>query len=264
MIWKLLIRSFLLAAVTLFRPAITLSAEEEKAERAAVEEALKKLAAAVQDDNYSEVAKWITPPADQFWINIGKVRSALARYETALEQQFGKSNERFPLETINRGSLNNRYQETRGTIHEMKKAGKDRLHITVWIKEPLFGSRKDGAIYERKFTAVKSDGQWKFQLRIPIGGSPVVKKVQRIASDGKDIEVYAEHNPKGSSDMKNWEELKPTSYADTEEDLKRAAAQLHEFALVIQSQTEQLKKGDYQSREEALKNLMKACPMWFR
>ena len=86
----------------------------------------------------------------------------------------------------------------------------------------------------------------------------MVKKVKRTTPEGKEIEVYAEHDPKGSPEQKNWEELKPTNYDGQEEGLKQYAAGLAKLTKVVQTQTELVQKGTYKTRKEALAPLEKA------
>jgi hypothetical protein len=233
-------------------------AAEEKAEPASVEEAFRKFALAVKDDKYEEVLKYIAPPGEKVWINLAAVQTAAAKYEAALNQKFGKGDERSILEQFGKPNLAKRYYEARGTIREVKEIGKDRTLVTVWTKGPRFGDDAD-AIYERKFTAVKVEGQWKFQLPPPWAeGSAVVKKVKRTGPDGKIVEVYAEHNPKGSADENNWEELKPSTYEGREQELKLLAEVYARFAEVLPTQMEQVQKGSYKTRKEALDTLEKA------
>jgi hypothetical protein len=233
-------------------------AAEEKAGPAGVEAAFGKFALAVKDDKFDEVVKYIAPPGDKVWINLAAVQAAAAKYEAALTQKFGKSDKRSFLEQFGKPNLAERYYEARGTIRAVKEIGKDRALVTVWTKGPRF--RDDGdRIYERKFTAVKVDGQWKFQLPPPLGGgSPVVKAVNRTDPDGKAVEVYAEHNPKGSPDQKYWEELKPSSYEGAEEELKLGAELYARIAEVLPTQMERVQKGSYKTRKEALDTLEKA------
>jgi hypothetical protein len=230
----------------------------EKTDPAGVEEGFKKFARAATDDKYEEVVKCIAPPGDKVWSNLAAVQAAVAKYEVTLNEKFGKSDERSFLEQFHKPKLAERYYEARGTIREVKEIGKDRVLVTVWTKGPRIGDDAD-RIYERKFTAVTVDGQWKFQLPPPLGGgSPVVKKVKRTTSDGKVVEVYAEHNPKGSPDQKNWEELKPSSYEGAAEELKLEAGLCARFADILQTQMEQVQKGSYKTRKEALDPLEKA------
>jgi hypothetical protein len=233
-------------------------AEEEKAGPAGVEEAFGKFALAVKDDKFDEVVKYIAPPGDKVWINLDAVQAAAAKYEAALTQQFGKSDKRSFLEQFAKPNLAERYYEARGTIREVKEIGKDRALVTVWTKGPRFRNDAD-RIYERKFTAVKVDGLWKFQLAPPLGGgSPVVKAVKRTDPDGKAVEVYAEHDPKGSPDQKKWEELKPSSYEGAEEELKLGAEVYASIAEILPAQMEQVEQGTYKTRKEALDTLEKA------
>jgi hypothetical protein len=233
-------------------------AAEEKAGPAGVEEAFGKFALAVKDDKFDDVVKYIAPPGDKVWINLAAVQAGAAKYEATLTQKFGKSDERSFLEQFGKPNLAKRYYEARGTIREVKEIGKDRALVTVWTKGPRFRDDAD-RIYERKFTAVKVDGQWKFQLPPPRGGgSPVVKAVKRTDPDGKAVEVYAEHNPKGSPDQKKWEELKPSSYEGAEEELKLEAELYAKMAEVLPAQMEPVQKGSYKTRKEALDTLEKA------
>jgi hypothetical protein len=234
-------------------------AAEDKAGPAGVEEAFGKFARAVKDDKFDEVVKYIAPPGDKVWINLAAVQAAAAKYEATLTQKFGKSDGRSFLEQFHKPKLAERYYEARGTIHEVKDLGKDRALVTVWTKGPRFGNDAE-RIYERKFTAVKVDGQWKFQLQPPYGGgSPVVKKVKRTAPDGKAVEVYAEHDPTGSpGDEKNWKELKPSTYEGAEEELRLEAEFYAKFTEMLSTQMEQVHKGSYKTRKEALDTLEKA------
>jgi hypothetical protein len=234
------------------------AAADGKAERARVEEAFGKFARAVRDDKYDEVLKYIAPPGDKVWGRLGAVQAAAAKYQSALDQKFGKGRERSVLELFGKPGLARRYYEARGTVREVKEAGKDRAVVTVWTKGPRFRDDAD-RMYERRFTAVKVDGQWKFQLPPPMpGGSPVVKKVSRTGPDGKVVEVYAEHDPKGSPDQKDWEELRPSSYEGAEEQLRLEAELSARFAEALAAQTEQVQKGTYKTRKGALDALEKA------
>jgi hypothetical protein len=233
-------------------------AAEEKAGTAGVEEAFRKFAVAVKDDKFDEVVKYIAPPGDKVWINLAAVQAAAAKYEATLTQKFGKSDKRSFLEQFGKPNLAERYYEARGTIREVKEIGKDRVLVTVWTKGPRFGDDADRT-YERKFTAVKVDGQWNFQLPPPLGGgSPVVKALKRTDADGKAVEVYAEHDPKGSPDQKKWEELKPSSYEGAAEELKLGAVLYARMAEVLPAQMELVQKGSYKTRKEALDTLEKA------
>jgi hypothetical protein len=51
-------------------------------------------AVAMKDDKYDEVVKYIAPPGDKVWINLSAVQTAAAKYEAALNQKFGKGDER--------------------------------------------------------------------------------------------------------------------------------------------------------------------------
>jgi hypothetical protein len=233
-------------------------AADGTAERARVEEAFGKFARAVRDDKYDEVLKYIAPPGDKAWGKLAAVQTAAAKYQAALDQKLGKGDERSILEVFGKPNLARRYYEARGTIREVKEAGKDRAVVTVWTRGPRFGDDAD-RIYERRFTAVQVDGRWKFQLPPPMPeGSPVVKKVSRTGPDGKVVEVYAEHDPKGGADQKDWEELKPSSYAGAEEQLRLEAELYARFAEALAAQTGQVQKGTYKTRKGALDALEKA------
>jgi len=223
-----------------------------------VQEAFKHFAAAVKEDKYEEAARWIAPPADKVWTAFVAVRSAAAKYEATLAEKFGKSEEP-PLLGVfaKKGGLGEHFYEVHGEIRTVQVSGKDRAHVRVWTKRPDWRKRSESALYERTFTAVKSGGRWTFQLH-EFGGTPVLKKVKRTSPDGKEVEVYAEHNPKG--DEKNWEELKPISYDGREEDLNQEAATLAKVAEILRTQSEQVAKGAYKMRKEALEALKKASP----
>ncbi len=237
-------------------------ADEKSDEQPAVQAAFKKFAAAVADDNYDQFVKCIAPPADKFFTIIGTLQTGAAKYESALDEKFGKGEVlRSPLDNLQRVKLAEHYYEARGTIREVKPAGKDRVHVTIWTKGPVFRDSKDESIYESKITAVKIGGEWKFQPSTPMGGRAVVKKVKRTTADGKAIEVYAEHDPKGSPDKEKWEELKPTSFDGSEEHLKRSITEFAKLLTAIQAETEQVKKGVYKTRKEALDELLKASPV---
>jgi hypothetical protein len=254
------------SVIGLFAAALILSLDgalgtaEEKGLPVEVQDAFKRFAAAVKDDNYDEAARWIAPPADKVWTNFAPVRTAAAKYEAALEEKFGKSEERPLLGVLSKkGGLAEHFYEVQGEIQEVKPAGKDQALVRVWTKRPDWRKLSETALYERTFTAAKIGDQWKFQLHT-FGGTPVLKKVKRTASDGKEVEVYAEHYPKGGPDEKNWVQLPPISYDGREEFLKQEAAELVKFAEALRTQTEQVMTGTYKTREEALKALAKARP----
>ena len=229
--------------------------EDEKRLRAEVQESFKEFAAAVKDNNFKEVVKCIAPPGIPVWINLASAQEAAVKYQAILTRKFGKSDQRSILEEFRKPNLAEIYYEARGTIREVKEAGKDRAIVTVWTTGGRF--RDDGdRIYERKFTAANVDGRWKFQLRPPSGGgSPVVRKVKRRAADGKTVEVYAEHTPKGSPDQEDWEEMKPSSYDGAEKELKLQAEFLARLAKILSTEAEQVQKGTYETRKEALDTL---------
>jgi hypothetical protein len=232
--------------------------EDETRLQTEVQDSFKRFAAAVKDNKYEEAVKYIAPPGDKAWINVTSAQEAAAKYEAALDRKFGKSDRRSILDQFRKPNLAEVYYQARGTIREVKEAGKDRAVVTVWTKGPRFGDDAD-RIYERKFTAANVDGRWMFQLPPPFGeGSPVVKKVNRRAADGKDVEVYAEHNPKGTPDQKKWEELKPSSYEGREKELKLVAEMYAGAAEVLSTQAERVQKGSYETRKEALDTLERA------
>jgi hypothetical protein len=182
--------------------------------------------------------------------------TAAAKYEAALDKKFGKGDERSILEMFGKPNLAECHYEARGAIREVKEIGKDRAIVTVWTKG-RFANDAD-RIHERKFTAAKVDGQWKFQLTVPYGGTPVVKMVKRTGPDGKIVEVYAEHEYTEIRDEKTWKELKPSTYDGAEEEIKLEAELFARFAERISTQMEEVQKGSYQTRKEALDPLEKA------
>jgi hypothetical protein len=125
----------------------------------------------------------------------------------------------------------------------------------------LFAKNEDSrpwraALYERTFTASKVGDQWKFQLHT-FGGTPVLKKVKRQTAGGKEVEVYAEHYPKTAQES-TWEELKPISYDGREEILKQEAAGWTRLAEALKAETDQVQKGVYKTREEAVEAMGQA------
>jgi hypothetical protein len=246
-----------IAALILILSVRKVSADEKELE-ANVQNAFKRFAAAVKDNKYDEAARWISPPADKVWTNFGLMRSAAAKYDEALEDKFGKGKGSYLSGQWwgDKQFLAEQFYETQGEIREVKTVGKDRAHVRVWTKRPDWAKRSESALYERKFTAVRIGDQWKFQLHT-FGGTPVLKKVKRTAPDGKEVEVYAEHNPKGAN-VKDWEELEPISYDGREEVLKREALNWAKFTEILGTQTEQVKKGAYKTRDEALGAITKA------
>jgi hypothetical protein len=161
--------------------AAGVGAAEGNAEPAGLEEAFKKFARAVADDNPDEVVKHIAPPGDKAWVSMAAMQAAAAKYETALDQKLGKGDERSPLEAFLKRELPKRLYEARGTIREVQATGKDRALVTVWTRGPRFGNDAD-RIYERKFAAAKVDGQWKFELP-PAGGRRLGRR-QKGPADG--------------------------------------------------------------------------------
>jgi hypothetical protein len=236
------------------------AADEKSPATAKVAETFKQFAAAVKEDKYEDAAKWIAEPADKVWVSFAAVRASAAKYDAALEEKFGKSNEPGLQDDIaKKGFLADHFYETQGEIQEVKDVGKDRVHVRVWTKRPDWQKQTETALYERTFTAVKSGDQWKFQLHT-FGGTPVLKKVKRKTLDGKEVEVYAGHEPKVVTDQKTWVELKPISYDGREEDLKQEAEMWAKAAVALKSQTELIQKGTYKTRKEALEGLQKAFP----
>jgi hypothetical protein len=240
---------------------ITDKQEPKEQSPADVREAFGRFAAAVKGDEYNEAARWIAPPADKVWTNFAAAWSAASKYEAALEGRFGKS-EDGPVfwGPPKQGELAEQFWEARGEIREVKEIGNGRALLRVWTKRPDRRKPSETALYERTFTAVKVEDQWKFQLHSPAQGSPVLKAVKRTGADGKEVEVYAEHDPKGQADETKWEELKPISYEGDEEDLKQYAAELAELPEVLRVQTELVQKGTYKTREEAREALRKVSP----
>src|SRR5262249_53028955 len=105
---------------------------------------------------------------------------------------------------------------------------------------------------------VKVGDRWTFQTYSPVeGGSPAVKKVKRTAADGKEVDVYAPHIPKGANE-KDWEEIKtPIALRGSEE---MEATALTRFTAAIDAQAEQVLKGMYKTRAEALAVVRKLRP----
>ncbi len=225
--------------------------------RGEIEKDFQKFAAAVKADKFDEFTRWIAPPADRVWIEFVAFRAAVARYDDALDQKLGKDKERQLDQFMGqKGDLAAHFYEVKGEIQGVSPAGKDRAHVVVWTRQPDLRKPSEVVTYERKFTAVKIDKQWKFQLHTI--SSPVIKKVKRQGPDGKQIDVYAAHDTKGSSKEKDWEEIKkPNSYDGKESDLKVQAATWAKAAGIIRVQTEKVMKGSYSTRKEAYKALAK-------
>jgi hypothetical protein len=218
----------------------------------------QQFAAAVKADKFDEVARWIAPPADKVWAEFIALRAVVTKYDAVLDQKFGKGKEALLDQFMARkGDLAEHFYEVKGEIRKVQPAGKDRAHVVVWTKLPEPGSPSEIATHERKFTAVNVDGQWKFQLYTT--SAPVQKKVKRTGPDGKEIEVYAPHDPNGSSEEKDWEEIKkPNSYDGKEAYLKEEAADFSKAASIVRAQTDEVMKGTYATRREAQKELRKA------
>jgi hypothetical protein len=70
--------------------------------------------------------------------------------------------------------------------------------------------------------------------------------------------VYAEHDPRGSPEEKKWEELKPSTYEGAEAEIKAMAELYARIAEVFPAQAEQVQKGAYRTRKEALDALEKS------
>ena len=140
------------------------AAEEKKALPAGLEEAFKKFADAVKGGKYEEVAKWITPPADKIWTNIPPLQSTIAKYEAASSEV---RQERRPIPFL-KGfpgtNLAEHYYESRGTIREVKEAGKDQVHVTVWTTGRVFGKTR-----ATRFTAQVHRRQKRWAVEVPAG-----------------------------------------------------------------------------------------------
>ena len=144
---------------------------------------------------------------------------------------------------------------SRGRFRECRPPAKT-PHVVVWTRQPDLRKPSEVVTYERKFTAVKIDKQWKFQLHTI--SSPVIKKVERQGPDGKQIDVYAAHDTKGSSKEKDWEEIKkPNSYDGKESDLKVQAATWAKAAGIIRVQTEKVMKGSYSHAKKRIRRLQR-------
>jgi hypothetical protein len=255
---------FVLTSVLAFVGAAP-AADDKKPATAGVEEAFKRFAAAVKDDNYEEAAKYIAPPADKIWANVVALRPAAAKYHVALDGQFGKSDASvfpFPMSREKKGDLAEHFYEAQGEVREVKEAGKDQAQLVVWTKRPDWQNKSEVALYERKFTASKVGDRWKFHLHA-FGGTPVLKKVKRTAPDGKEVEVYAEHDPNGSVNEKDWKELPPIRYEVPADYVPPEAGFLAKCTEIFQAQTEQVKKGAYKTRDEAQKELRERINMAF-
>jgi hypothetical protein len=240
--------------------------DEKKPAPTGVEEAFKRFAAAVKDDNYQEAAKYIAHPADKIWTNVAALRPAAAKYHAALDGQFGKSDASvfpFPMSREKKGDLAEHFYEVQGEVREAKEAGKDQAHVVVWTKRPDWRDKSEVALYERKFTATKAGDGWKFHLH-GFGGTPVLKKVKRTTPEGKEVEVYAEHDPNGSANEKDWKELPPICYEAPADYVPPESRFLAKCAEIFQAQTEQVKKGAYKTRDEAQKELREQVNMAFR
>lgn len=235
-------------------------AADEKDTVKEVREAFAKFAIAIKEDNFNQAKQSIAPPADAVWSNFITALNAARKYENAMDQRFGKGNEEKILGPIsNPGGFAECFFEGLGEIHEVKELGKGKAQVRVWTKRSEERNPSETAIYERAFTAVKLDNQWKFQLNTSFAtGAPIVKKVQRKAEDGKVVEVYAEHSMGNSISRSALVEKPPISYEGKEEGLKREADQWGKVAVEVDKYTEQVKQGAWASRQEATKALERA------
>ena len=177
------------------------------------------------------------------WIEFVAFRAAVARDDDALDQKLGKDKEASSTSSwAKRENWPQDFNEVKGgNIRDVARRQRP-WHVVVWTRQPDLRKPSEVVTYERKFTAVKIDKQWKFQLHTI--SSPVIKKVKRQGPDGKQIDVYAAHDTKGSSKEKDWEEIKkPNSYDGKESDLKVQAATWAKAAGIIRVQTEKVMKG---------------------
>jgi len=134
-----------------------------------------------------------------------------------------------------KGKAAEQFYEVEGEIRDVVAVGKDQAHVRVWTKRPDSRMPKATALYERTFTAVKSGESWTFQLHILLAGTPVIEKVKRRTTDGKEVEVYAEHDSSGSNDEKTWKECKPIAHAGREGMIKEITAALAKYAEVLKT-----------------------------
>lgn len=245
-----------LTLIVIHASNVTLHADDRHLPKDVVE-AFGKFATAIKKDQYDEAARWIAPPADQVWANYGVARAAAAKYHSAMITRFGTVGESPFEELTAKDYLVSQFHEALGEIQNVKSVGKDmnRIHVCVWTKKDNQRKRTESAIYERVFTAVKSKDVWKFELHT-FRGTPVVKIVKRIAVDGKEVEVYAEHSTNGSAAEKNWVELKPISYENREAELKKEAADWLKTAEILGLQAELVRKGMFKSQSEAHRNTL--------
>jgi hypothetical protein len=223
-------------------------AADEKVEPG-VEEVFKKFALTMKDDKFEEAQKHLAPMVQVTWNGERAIQKAAANYQAALEQKLGKGDEDSILKAFrDKPNPSDRAYLVRGTIREVKADGKDRVIVTIWAHGPRFGG-DDATIYERKITAVKVDGQWRLHWPSPYQGSPVVKQVKRTDSDGKIIDVSVEANA-----TKNWEEY-IINFEGTEEERRQVAKVMASITEILTAQKEQVQKGAYKTRQEALDTL---------
>lgn len=244
---------YALAALALVVGTEVRAADDKGAWADDVRRDFKKFAAAVRADKPGEAAKWIAPPADKHWEAYAALLPAVAKYDAALVEKFGKGMKSPFAEIVAPGRLADHFYEVGGEIAEVKAAGKDRAHVRVWTKRPDWRKKSEDAIYERRFTAVKIGGVWKFHLHSIAGGTPVLKKVKRTR-DGKEIEVYAEHTSKGGIDERDWVELDPIDHGGRTGPSEELAL-FTTMRELVAAQTEQVLKGTYATQKVAVKAL---------